>query len=279
MLNYRSCLLALRSACQNCPLTSYPGTCGLGSTNALWTSGHTLRLAGGRVSYSQYRHMSLLYYMRKIPKRFKEFQRFQLNIVERPTKSSKFPSEIATYLWLISLKARVRFTNGKWYTSEVKGIREERPVKELMKYNIDAIDAKDTLIDYHGMAQIIKLQQLKLLSFEGCPYIDDSCLSRLVHLKDSLTHLNINKCPQITERGLACLHHLSNLERLNMNDLSQVPHAKVMACMLEDTLPKLRIGLVTEEYERHKRLRDRWRPPPDQASSKEKEEGTVEKAS
>ena len=76
--------------------------------------------------------------------------------VERPTESSKFPLEIATYLWLISLNVRVRFTNGKWYTQEVKGLREERPIRELMNYHIDAIDGKGSLLDYHGMAQISK---------------------------------------------------------------------------------------------------------------------------
>ncbi|XP_038072204.1 distal membrane-arm assembly complex protein 2-like [Patiria miniata] len=280
MLKLRTCLMALSvRTLQTTQASVCPCACGRGSVDALRSPGSMLRPAAGQLTYSQYRHMSLLYYMRTIPKRFKEFKKFQLNIVERPNEASKFPPEIATYLWLISMKAKVHFTNGKWYTSEVRGMREKRPVRELMKYHIDAIDAKGTLIDYHGMAQIIKLKKLKFLSFEGCPYIDDSCLGRLVHLQDSLTHLNINKCPQVTECGLVSLHHLSNLERMNMSDLPGVPHARVMACMLEDVLPNLRIGLVTDALEGYASRRDKWRstPNPDSCENETKEQ--VEKTS
>ena len=89
--------------------------------------------------------------------------------IEGPSDKGKFPPEIATYLWLISLHVRVRFTNGKWYTSEVKGLREKRPIRDLMEYHIDAIDAKGTLIDYHGMAQISKYSLYPLCGHRSPP--------------------------------------------------------------------------------------------------------------
>ena len=64
-----------------------------------------------------------------------------------------------------------------------------------------------------------------------------------------------------------------------MNDLPQVPHAKVMACMLEDILPKLRIGLVSDEYERYRRLRGKQRLPADQEAGSEDAEQSAGKTS
>ena len=49
-----------------------------------------------------------------------------------------------------------------------------------------------------------------------------------------------------------------------MNDLPRVPHLKVVASMLEDVLPNLKIGAVTEEVQRHRRPRDKWRLQPEQ---------------
>lgn len=52
------------------------------------------------------------------------------------------------------------------------------------------------------------LKELQSLSLRHCPHVDDWCLGRLYQLADSLQELSLAGCPRISERGLACLHHL-----------------------------------------------------------------------
>lgn len=52
------------------------------------------------------------------------------------------------------------------------------------------------------------LKELQSLWLQRCPHVDDWCLSRLHPLANSLQELSLAGCPRISERGLACLHHL-----------------------------------------------------------------------
>lgn len=54
----------------------------------------------------------------------------------------------------------------------------------------------------------VALKELQSLWLQRCPHVDDWCLSRLYQLADSLQELSLAGCPRISERGLACLHHL-----------------------------------------------------------------------
>ena len=49
------------------------------------------------------------------------------------------------------------------------------------------------------------------------------------------------------------LNFYRKLEKLNMNDLPLVANAKLVAIMLEDLIPNLRIGMVTEQIEEYKK--------------------------
>jgi len=55
---------------------------------------------------------------------------------------------------------------------------------------------------------VVSLTGLKYLSVAGCRNIDDWCLDRFVHFRDSLLVLDVSRCPLVTERGLATLHKL-----------------------------------------------------------------------
>lgn len=54
----------------------------------------------------------------------------------------------------------------------------------------------------------VALKELQSLWLQRCPHVDDWCLSRLHPLANSLQELSLAGCPRISERGLACLHHL-----------------------------------------------------------------------
>ena len=54
----------------------------------------------------------------------------------------------------------------------------------------------------------VALKELRSLWLQRCPHVDDWCLSRLHPLASSLQELSLAGCPRVSERGLACLHHL-----------------------------------------------------------------------
>ncbi|XP_078001107.1 distal membrane-arm assembly complex protein 2-like [Glandiceps talaboti] len=160
-------------------------------------------------------------------------------------------SELAAAHWLLyHNNAAIQFTNGKWYMKNKKG-KYYLPRDKVKGEFIMSIDVKSSAITYEGMDNIICLEHLKYLGLKECPHIDDFCLAKLHHFKDSLTHLNISSCPQITERGLATLHRLRKLERLNIKALPKVESPELVAMMLEDVLPNLQMKVVSTHIERH----------------------------
>lgn len=193
---------------------------------------------------AQCRNMSIWYLAKK---RIQRAWSEQVKIQSFDT-IKKFGREVGVSHMLVKMGARVQFTNGKWYAKQ--DIRQgSLPLEELNGQFVIAIDATDTDLDQFSMVDIVKLSEVKYLSLEGCGLVDDHCLASLVHLRDTLTHLNINKCEQVTENGVATLHKLRNLERLNMNDMPLVKFAPLVAVMLEDVLPQCRISLVTKQVD------------------------------
>lgn len=183
-----------------------------------------------------------------VRKKFKRVWSDQVKLDSSAT-IQKFGLEIGMAHVLVKLGAKVQLTNGQWYTRKdvVKG---SLPVDNMRGHFIVAIDAKETDLDHYSISDIVKLSQVKYLSLDGCSLIDDHCLASLVHLRDTLTHLSVNNCPELTENGIGTLHKLRNLERLNMNDVPNVKHAPLVAVMLEDVLPRLRISLVSKQVEK-----------------------------
>lgn len=67
--------------------------------------------------------------------------------------------------------------------------------------------------------------------------MDDWCLGRLHVLAASLQELSLAGCPRVSERGLACLHHLQNLRRLDISGLPAVSHPGLTQILVEEMLP------------------------------------------
>ncbi|XP_072405409.1 distal membrane-arm assembly complex protein 2 [Chiloscyllium punctatum] len=112
---------------------------------------------------------------------------------------------------------------------------------------LEAVDASGSLLTYDGMENLVCLKELKYLNLSSCPHIDDWCLSRLYVFGDSLEELGLSGCPRVTERGLASLHHLKNLKRLDLSNLPAVKNRGLMRILLEESLPQCTI--VGIQYE------------------------------
>uniref|UniRef100_A0A452H0B3 Uncharacterized protein n=1 Tax=Gopherus agassizii TaxID=38772 RepID=A0A452H0B3_9SAUR len=87
----------------------------------------------------------------------------------------------------------------------------------------------------------VKLTALKSLDLSRCPHVDDWTLNRLHVFKDSLEELSLAGCPQVTERGLACLHQLEHLRRLDLSHLPSVPTPGLIRILVEEMLPRCEV--------------------------------------
>uniref|UniRef100_A0A8D2Q4F2 Distal membrane-arm assembly complex protein 2 n=1 Tax=Varanus komodoensis TaxID=61221 RepID=A0A8D2Q4F2_VARKO len=113
---------------------------------------------------------------------------------------------------------------------------------------VEAIDLSGTLISYEGLDNLVNLKALKQLDLSRCPNIDDWSLGRFHSFADVLEELSLAGCPQISERGLACLHHLRNLKRLNVSNLPSIPNKPFIRILLEEMLPHCEIiGMESDE--------------------------------
>ncbi|XP_029335816.1 distal membrane-arm assembly complex protein 2 isoform X2 [Mus caroli] len=110
-------------------------------------------------------------------------------------------------------------------------------LQKFQKVPVEAVDASGCAINYQGLSNLLPLKELRSLSLRRCPNLDDWCLSRLYLLAGSLQELSLAGCPRISERGLACLHHLQNLRRLDISDLPAVSHPGLTQILVEEMLP------------------------------------------
>ncbi|XP_071962699.1 ATP synthase subunit s, mitochondrial-like [Antedon mediterranea] len=157
--------------------------------------------------------------------------------------------DIAAGDYIVVVGGAVRYTNDEWFGRKKTWVINQLPSRSNLPETtfVDAIDFNETGIEKHGLKHIEKLHHLKYLSFADCPFVDDNCIASLVNFCDTLTHLNINRCPLVTSNGISLLYKLRNLERVNMDGLNHIQNLLFIAMMLEDIRPNLRLGIVTEQ--------------------------------
>uniref|UniRef100_A0A8C4Y6D5 Distal membrane arm assembly component 2 n=1 Tax=Gopherus evgoodei TaxID=1825980 RepID=A0A8C4Y6D5_9SAUR len=94
-----------------------------------------------------------------------------------------------------------------WFCVDQRG-KYSSDFLQLRDVPVVAIDLTGSVLNYDGLDNLVKLTALKSLDLSRCPHVDDWTLNRLHVFKDSLEELSLAGCPQVTERGLACLHQL-----------------------------------------------------------------------
>ncbi|KAL7980794.1 hypothetical protein Chor_001948 [Crotalus horridus] len=110
----------------------------------------------------------------------------------------------------------------------------ERPGGGVGVGDPDVADSHSLPLQQH----LCNLTGLKHLDLSRCSFIDDWCLSQLHPFAESLQTLSLAGCSRITEKGLTCLHHFQNLERLDVSSLPSVPHPLLIRILLEEMLPQ-----------------------------------------
>ncbi|XP_074714089.1 distal membrane-arm assembly complex protein 2 isoform X2 [Strix uralensis] len=113
-------------------------------------------------------------------------------------------------------------------------------VLHLRDVPVVALDLSGSPLTYNGLDNLVRLTRLQHLDLSGCPHLDDWALGRLHVFGDTLRELSVARCPRVTERGLATLHHLRLLRRLDVAGL-RVPSPGLVRILLEEALPHCHI--------------------------------------
>lgn len=101
---------------------------------------------------------------------------------------------------------------------------------------IEEIDATDSCIMYIGFPYLKDLKYLKRIKFCKCMYLDDRALCMLPSNKDTLQHLEIISCGNVTDVGLTSVQELIHLKSLYLFDLPGVNRVSILP-LLHKNLP------------------------------------------
>ncbi|XP_007536665.1 distal membrane-arm assembly complex protein 2 [Erinaceus europaeus] len=175
----------------------------------------------------------------------REYQfRKQLQKVQKKNRSftyiqDRYGPDIAGAYFILKLGGSVKFQGNEWMGPKDHG--HSLDVLKLQAVPVEAVDASGCAINYQGLDNLLALKELRSLSLQRCPHVDDWCLSRLYLMANSLQELSVAGCPQVSERGLACLHHLQNLHRLDISDLPAVTNPSLTQILVEEMLPNCEV--------------------------------------
>ncbi|KAM9270542.1 distal membrane-arm assembly complex protein 2 [Cariama cristata] len=156
-----------------------------------------------------------------------------------------YGDDVVAAIFTLSCGGGVRF-EGQDHWIRPEG--QWRP-KVLHFHNVPvvALDLSGTPLTYDGLDNLVPLTQLQHLDLSGCPHLDDWALGRLHVFGDSLRELSVARCPRVTERGLATLHHLRELRCLDVAGV-QVPSPGLVRILLEEVLPGCQVlGMDLED--------------------------------
>lgn len=148
----------------------------------------------------------------------------------------RYGPDIAGAYFILHQGGSVKFQGHDWL--DLKGRSDIRKFQDVQ---VEAVDASGCDINYQGLDNLVTLRALQSLWLQRCPHIDDWCLSRLYQLADSLQELSLAGCPRVSERGLACLHHLQNLRWLDISDLPAVSNPGLTHILVEEMLPNCKV--------------------------------------
>lgn len=178
-----------------------------------------------------------------------------------PERHGILGPDLAAASFLVIRGASVKFRGKDGWYKKTDDDDTGLPCQHEPGWVLEAIDATDTELYYEGLDNLTCLEGLKTLRLCGNPNVDDWFLDRLSQFRETLEHLDLSGCPQVTERGLSALYRLRKLKTLTLGHLTHVPHLKLVALMLEEALPGCKVLGVS--------YFDSEAPPPPQREEEE----------
>ncbi|GBP83992.1 ATP synthase subunit s, mitochondrial [Eumeta japonica] len=138
--------------------------------------------------------------------------------------------------WVLRNGGSVVWIDGKKLSDYNYLPSEDVPAKKIRE-----IDGSNSSISHYGFSHLIGCTDLKKIILHNNKYINDSALKGLEYARESLTHLQVSQCINVTDVGIRDIKSLRNLEMLVLFELEYVENLEACKEFLQNELPKCKI--------------------------------------
>ncbi|XP_046337340.2 ATP synthase subunit s, mitochondrial-like [Haliotis rufescens] len=144
--------------------------------------------------------------------------------------------------WMLRCGGRVKWVGLNHWEKDYNTL----PASGFDKYKVEEIDGTKSAVMSLGFPHLSGLTHVNKIVLHDCRYLDDDALNYLPLVKDTLQHLQISSCGDITDRGLSPLSELVNLRKLILYDLPEVRNKSAVLERLKSSLSKCEIDYNEE---------------------------------
>ncbi|KFM83169.1 ATP synthase subunit s, mitochondrial, partial [Stegodyphus mimosarum] len=113
--------------------------------------------------------------------------------------------------WLLRCGASVKWQNKEWIFDYNK--LQDKDINHA-QWIIEEIDATESCVMHIGFHYLSGLKYLKRIKFCKCIYLEDTCMNMLSVTKDSLKHLEVISCGNVSDKGILSISALEVRSRL-----------------------------------------------------------------
>ncbi|ELV12203.1 ATP synthase subunit s-like protein [Tupaia chinensis] len=149
----------------------------------------------------------------------------------------QYGPDIAGAFFVLKQGGAVKFQDKEWIRPNRKG-HFSREFFKFQEVPVEAIDASGCAINYQGLDNLCDALRA---APDPVAAVLPPCGRLVYRLAGSLQELSLAGCPRVSERGLACLHHLQNLRRLDISDLPAVSNPGLTLILVEEMLPNCKV--------------------------------------
>ncbi|XP_071445324.1 ATP synthase subunit s, mitochondrial [Hetaerina americana] len=164
------------------------------------------------------------------------------NMVD-PVRIKEVGADRACAEWLLRCGASVKYKNSTKYVNDYNSLPPERS-----SFAIQEVDATDSAVMNEGFPHFRGLKHLEKITFHRCSYLEDEALKKLVYVKDSLKHLQVSSCGDVTDEGILSLAALINLNSILLYDLPEVKQREKCLNELIKALPSCKVDFPYASY-------------------------------
>ncbi|KAI0239779.1 ATP synthase subunit s, mitochondrial [Lamellibrachia satsuma] len=170
----------------------------------------------------------------------RSFWRMLAVVFNRPDREriKEVGADRACAEWLMRCGAHIRWKGSEKWEKEYNTLP---PVSFSRSYKIEEINAVDAELMEIGFDHFENVKNMQKIRLHHCAYLEDAAIERLVLLKDSLQHLEISSCGDVTDDGLLSLGRLTLLRSLLLYDLPAVQDGLGCYKALQKDLPECNI--------------------------------------
>lgn len=143
--------------------------------------------------------------------------------------------------WLLRNGASVQWVGEQKFLTNYNSLPSEGN-----KLFIEKVNATGSSISHYGFLHFRGCSYIDEIILQECIYLENEALRQLPFVKDSLKHLNVSRCENITDAGLAHLQNLKKLQTLELFNLQYVKDKAHILKLLRDSLPNCKI---TSDFE------------------------------